>query len=134
MLMMEHEVLKREPSPIEEPVIFPSQLSQGFNQQVPLSHPNDGTYTHSATTGVDRVPAEFAGVPHSQYGHTDYPTHTDLDVIPAEFTRIQTGESILDSSAVWYENGRSYHSYKEGKYLLPNDGVRYCGTVHGGIV
>jgi hypothetical protein len=39
-------------------------------------------------------------------------------------SRISSGSSILDTSSVMDESGRSFHGYKEGKYFLPNDAVR----------
>ena len=35
--------------------------------------------------------------------------------------RISTGHTIVEPDAV-HEEGRTYHGYREGKYLLPNDG------------
>jgi hypothetical protein len=43
-----------------------------------------------------------------------------LDV-PVEFTRQASGLSIMEPDSVLRESGRTYH--KDGKYLLPNDGV-----------
>lgn len=37
--------------------------------------------------------------------------------------RVPTGESVIDTAAVFDDSGRSYHGYKQGKYFLPNDGV-----------
>lgn len=102
---MDHEAPKTEPSPTEEPGGFPSQLLQGSDRHGQPRHSHDIAYSHSASGDI-----------------------------PAEFTRVQTGESVLDSSAVWYDNGRSYHSYKEGKYLLPNDGVRYIEVQRYSII
>lgn len=35
--------------------------------------------------------------------------------------REPTGSSVVEPDSVTAENGRSYHGYHEGKYLLPND-------------
>lgn len=42
---------------------------------------------------------------------------------PEHFTRIPTGGSVIDMSAVYDDSGRSFHGYKEGKYFGPNDPV-----------
>lgn len=39
----------------------------------------------------------------------------------ANSARAKTGSSMIDNSSI-QEHGRTYHSYKEGTYLLPNDG------------
>lgn len=41
-----------------------------------------------------------------------------------ELVRVPSGASIVEPESVLGESGRSYHGYKEGKYLLPNDAVR----------
>ncbi|KAK6860410.1 S-adenosyl-L-methionine-dependent methyltransferase [Apiospora arundinis] len=38
-----------------------------------------------------------------------------------ELVRVPSGASIVEPESVLGESGRSYHGYKEGKYLLPND-------------
>ncbi|KAK7923790.1 hypothetical protein PG985_007861 [Apiospora marii] len=38
-----------------------------------------------------------------------------------EFTRTSSGASVVEPDSVAWENGRTYHGYKEGKYHLPND-------------
>lgn len=44
--------------------------------------------------------------------------------IDEEVIREPTGTSIVEPDSVLGESGRTYHGYKEGKYLLPNDEVR----------
>jgi hypothetical protein len=41
--------------------------------------------------------------------------------IPQEFRRIPSGSSVIEPDSVLAANGRSYHGYKEGSYILPND-------------
>jgi hypothetical protein len=43
---------------------------------------------------------------------------------PPELDRIPSGCSVLDVESITGDFGRTYHGYKEGKYLFPNDGVR----------
>ncbi|KAK8008334.1 hypothetical protein PG991_010885 [Apiospora marii] len=38
-----------------------------------------------------------------------------------ELMRTPTGASVVEPESVVGESGRSYHGYKEGRYLLPND-------------
>ncbi|KAK7968617.1 S-adenosyl-L-methionine-dependent methyltransferase [Apiospora saccharicola] len=38
-----------------------------------------------------------------------------------EFARASSGASVVEPDSVAWENGRTYHGYKEGKYHLPND-------------
>ncbi|KAK8087532.1 S-adenosylmethionine-dependent methyltransferase, partial [Apiospora hydei] len=38
-----------------------------------------------------------------------------------EFARTSSGASVTEPDSVAWENGRTYHGYKEGKYYLPND-------------
>lgn len=35
------------------------------------------------------------------------------------------GKSVIEPDSVLGESGRLYHGYKEGKYMLPNDAVRF---------
>lgn len=42
-----------------------------------------------------------------------------------EFTRTNSGASVNEPDSVAWENGRTYHGYKEGKYYLHNDAVRF---------
>lgn len=44
--------------------------------------------------------------------------------IPEELIRVPTGQSVLDADHVVEDFGRTYHGYKAGKYLIPNDAVR----------
>lgn len=44
--------------------------------------------------------------------------------LPPELDRIPSGSSVLDVESITGDFGRTYHGYKEGKYLFPNDGVR----------
>ncbi|KAK8016794.1 S-adenosyl-L-methionine-dependent methyltransferase, partial [Apiospora rasikravindrae] len=41
--------------------------------------------------------------------------------VDEELVRVPTGASIVEPESVIGESGRSYHGYKEGRYLLPND-------------
>lgn len=43
--------------------------------------------------------------------------------IDEELMRTPTGASVVEPESVVGESGRSYHGYKEGRYLLPNDAV-----------
>jgi hypothetical protein len=43
--------------------------------------------------------------------------------IPDELVQISSGDSVLEAESVVGDYGRTYHGYKEGKYLLPNDAV-----------
>ncbi|KAK8025333.1 hypothetical protein PG990_003156 [Apiospora arundinis] len=41
--------------------------------------------------------------------------------VPSEIFREPTGTSIIEPHSVQGENGRLYHGYREGQYMLPND-------------
>jgi hypothetical protein len=43
--------------------------------------------------------------------------------IPEELFRVPTGSTIAEPESVVGLSGRTYHGYKEGRYMLPNDGV-----------
>ncbi|KAH8674129.1 S-adenosyl-L-methionine-dependent methyltransferase [Xylariales sp. PMI_506] len=45
------------------------------------------------------------------------------DLLPEELYRVSTGDSVIDGESVLGDFGRTYHGYKEGKYLLPNDAL-----------
>lgn len=49
-----------------------------------------------------------------------------------EFTRTSSGASVVEPDSVAWENGRTYHGYKEGKYHLPNDAVCFWPQRHDG--
>ena len=42
-------------------------------------------------------------------------------LIAEELLHVPTGSTVPDPNSVVGESGRSYHGYKEGSYLLPND-------------
>jgi hypothetical protein len=57
------------------------------------------------------------------YENISHVTHdsklfTDVDVTISDSATMSLAEDVR---AYKYENGRSYHSYQEGKYVLPND-------------
>ncbi|KAH8678277.1 S-adenosyl-L-methionine-dependent methyltransferase [Xylariales sp. PMI_506] len=62
----------------------------------------------SIAPGIDTPDGYF--IPHA-YNPDPYP-----DPI-----HIPTGSSVIDTDSVVGDFGRTYHGYKEGKYLLPND-------------
>jgi hypothetical protein len=62
------------------------------------------------------------GVASSQFSTLE--GNTPIYNIPKELTRMRTGDSILETDSVIGHFGRTYHGYKEGKYLFPNDFVR----------
>jgi len=42
---------------------------------------------------------------------------------PEELRHIPTSSYVLEAESVVGELGRTYHSYNQGKYYLPNDAV-----------
>lgn len=84
------------------------------SQAVPYKVPTvDEVVSHTSNAG--RVPSSQLPTPEG-----DLSTYA----IPKELIRVRTGGSILETDSVIGQFGRSYHGYKEGKYLLPNDFVR----------
>lgn len=71
------------------------------------------------------TPAEAQGVPGQTAIEPDPTTidHSDTDSALGEDSDAQSDSTSLISEVrnYKYENGRRYHSYREGEYVLPND-------------
>ncbi|ORY71014.1 S-adenosyl-L-methionine-dependent methyltransferase [Pseudomassariella vexata] len=90
---------------------FPSQLLQTQQEFRPQQNVN---------TALPSVPAQALPnrtAPHAPQVPEVSPTLT----IPEELLRTRTGTSVVEEGSILDASGRTYHSYKEGKYFLPND-------------
>ncbi|TVY83446.1 Secondary metabolism regulator laeA [Lachnellula suecica] len=87
--------------------IFPAQ---GGDADVPT---NGGVSTLSNSSGADE----------SALQHLDVDYSDDHDSAITDMSTPQTSTMSVASSIYNYveENGRTYHRYKEGKYMMPND-------------
>ncbi|KAH8649278.1 S-adenosyl-L-methionine-dependent methyltransferase [Xylariales sp. PMI_506] len=87
---------------------------------------HDQIYTSSAPYFIQpsdkfaMAAAGSNGVPGSYNPDGFFIPTNSLD-IPEELIRVPTGSSVIDTESVVGDFGRTYHGYKEGKYLLPND-------------
>jgi hypothetical protein len=88
---------------------------QHLPDQSTLHFPGSPLDTSGFANSLDFHPANYAALDHE---------HLD---------RIPSGGSVIDTSAVYDDSGRSFHSYKEGKYYLPNDPVLML-PLHLGII
>jgi hypothetical protein len=89
---------------------YPQQLQQEIPQ--------------SGTVGIQEYPSSNVAMyaPHGFYT-PEFLSASKYD-IPEELIRVPTGHSVLDTDHVVEDFGRTYHGYKAGKYLIPNDAVR----------
>ncbi|KAH8668802.1 S-adenosyl-L-methionine-dependent methyltransferase [Xylariales sp. PMI_506] len=87
---------------------FPEVYQAGVN--LPMANPE-----------LNTIPGTYA--PESQFiapQSSELPD-SPIDPRPGAPAHIPTGDSVIDSQSVVGDFGRTYHGYKEGKYLLPND-------------
>ncbi|ORY58752.1 S-adenosyl-L-methionine-dependent methyltransferase [Pseudomassariella vexata] len=91
------------------PVTLPSKI-QSHNSHHPIMAPG-----HAMASGIDPQSSNTGLVNTS---HLIAPAQPYRQPQDEEYQH--TGSTIPDPIAVW-ENGRSFHGYKEGKYFFPND-------------
>jgi hypothetical protein len=120
------------------PVFEPNQepTSTLPSQELPPQHPTTAApshiYTENVPTADPTLPSSGAWeleVPLQQASSASgsEPSFAEQANAPinASLSRTADGRSVIEPDSVLGESGRLYHGYKEGKYLLPNDAVRF---------
>jgi hypothetical protein len=122
----------------EQPPASPSQhnhnlsAQQQFDDKTQVEVPVLSSQTPMSPSQLlpnaanDNIPnpllgANFDGTLYANALDFNRPESRGID--PEHNKRVPTGESVIDTAAVFDDSGRSFHGYKEGKYFLPNDGV-----------
>ncbi|KAI1870348.1 uncharacterized protein JN550_005276 [Neoarthrinium moseri] len=91
------------------------RVSQSSSPSVLVGSTSDSSSAdHSASTLLQPAPSHHYAVE----GFFE-PDRT----FPEELDRIPSGSSVLDAESVVGDFGRTYHQFKQGRYLLPNDGA-----------
>lgn len=98
------------------------QLRHQYHSQAPVLTPHDQLpYMY---------PSQLLGQPGAALPHQpQFTTPIQGRDIP-EPERTPTGSTNVEPQVVFDETGRSYQAYREGKYFLPNDGVKSTSNEH----
>ncbi|KAE9982269.1 hypothetical protein EG327_005901 [Venturia inaequalis] len=82
----------------------------------PVSDDQEALAPHAPMDPDEAIAADSDGS--GGAGDSSSETDADLGIDNESFRSASVGSSVFEYK---YENGRRYHSYREGKYMLPND-------------